>query len=88
MVHGRRGVDKSHFVLGLSCAIASGRPFLRYQMPAPAGVLFVNAELPTPDLQKRLRRYVKAGLHPEAPLRFLSTDLAKRALPSLATAEG
>jgi len=74
--------------LGLSCAIASGKPFLRYEIPAPAGVLFVNAELPAPDLQERLRLYAKAGLRPEAPLRFLSTDLAKRDLPSLATPEG
>jgi len=30
----RRGAEVSHFLLGLSCAIASGRPFLRYQVPA------------------------------------------------------
>jgi hypothetical protein len=49
---------------------------------------FVNAELPTPDLQERLRRYAKAGLRLEAPLRFLSTDLAQRDLPSLGSPEG
>ena len=67
MVRGRRGVGKSSFVLGLSCAIASGKPFLRYEVPDPAGVLFVNAELPAADLQERLRRYTKAGLRRRRP---------------------
>jgi putative DNA primase/helicase len=88
MVHAKRGVGKTHFVLGLACAIAAGKPFLRYRVPAPAGVLLVDGEMPTPDLQERLRLNVKAGAYPEAPLRILCADLAERSLPSLATPEG
>jgi len=87
MVHAKRGVGKTHFVLGLACAIAAGKPFLRYRVPAPAGVLLVDGEMPTPDLQERLRLNV-AGAPPEAPLRLLCADLAERSLPSLATREG
>jgi putative DNA primase/helicase len=88
MVHAKRGVGKTHFVLGLACAIAAGKPFLRYQVPTPAGVLLVDGEMPTPDLQDRLRLYVRAGCKLQAPLRLLCADLAERSLPSLATPEG
>jgi putative DNA primase/helicase len=88
MVHAKRGVGKTYFVLRLACAIASGKHFLRYRVPAPAGVLLVDGEMPTPDLQERLRLNVRAGFHPEVLLRFLCADLAERSLPSLATSEG
>jgi hypothetical protein len=88
MVHAKRGVGKTHFVLGLACAIAAGQPFLRYRVPAAAGVLLVDGEMPTPDLQARLRLNLDAGISPKAPLRLLCADLAERSLPSLATVEG
>ena len=88
MVHAKRGVGKPHFVLGLACAIAAGKPFLRYRVPAPAGILLVDGEMPTPDLQERLRQNVNAGAGPKAPLRLLCADLAEGNLPSLATPEG
>jgi putative DNA primase/helicase len=88
MVRGRRGAGKSFFALGLACAIASGTPFLRYSVPCPAGVLLVDGDLPTADLQERLWRYRKAGFSLKAPLRVLCTDLTERCLPSLATPEG
>jgi putative DNA primase/helicase len=88
MVHAKRGVGKTHFVLGLACAIAAGQPFLRYRVPTAAGVLLVDGEMPTPDLQTRLRLNLDAGVTPRASLRLLCADLAERSLPSLATAEG
>src|SRR5262249_51271348 len=88
MVHARRGVGKTHFVMGLACAIAAGKPFLRYQVPAPAGVFLVDGEMPLADLQERLRLNIRAGAYREAPFRFLCAALAEQSLPSLATAEG
>jgi putative DNA primase/helicase len=88
MVDARRGTGKTHFVLGLACAIAAGKPFLRYRVPAPAGILLVDGGMPAPDLQECLRLHVESGASPEAPLRLLCADLAEGNLPSLATPEG
>ncbi len=89
MIHAWRGVGKTHFVLTLTWALASGGAFLRFKVPQPAGVLLVDGEMPREDLQQRLVRLVRAS--PEtrrAPLRVLAADMFDTGLPSLSSAKG
>jgi putative DNA primase/helicase len=89
MVHAWRGVGKTHFVLHLAWAIASGAPFLRYTVPDPAGVLLVDCEMPQEDLQSRLSTCLSSyDESPEATLRLLCADALADGIPSLATLEG
>ena len=89
MVHAARGVGKTHFVLGLAFNLARGARFLRYNVPEPVGVLLVDGEMATQDLQDRI---VDLAEHeetlPSAPLRILCVDQLEMGLPSLVTPEG
>lgn len=89
MIHAWRGVGKTHFVLSLTWALVSAGSFLRFRVDEPAGVLFIDGEMPREDLQGRLARIVRAarGVR-RAPLRILAADMFDSGLPSLATAEG
>jgi hypothetical protein len=73
----------------LAWAVANGAPFLRYQVPQPAGVLLVDGEMPQEDLKSRLTACVNGcnGDLP-APFRLLSADARPDGIPSLATPKG
>lgn len=88
-VYAKRGVGKTHFALGLSYAVASGGPFLRWVAPKPRGVLYVDGEMAAEDLSARVRTLRKNNpLQPQAPLRYLCADLLPGGLPYLGTEEG
>lgn len=89
MLHAWRGVGKTHFVVHLAWSVASGAPFLRYQVPQPAGVLLVDGEMPQEDLQSRFSTCARSfGLELLAPLRLLSADARQDGIPSLSTPPG
>jgi hypothetical protein len=88
MVHGYRGVGKSHVVHGTAWAVAAGGGFLRWNTPAGAlRTLLIDGEMPAVVLQQRLARVVGAsGLEPPLPdyLRIAAADLRRDGLPDLA----
>lgn len=89
MLHAWRGVGKTHFVTYLAWAVASGAPFLRYEVPEPVGVLLVDGEMPREDLQSRFRACSRSyGIDPQVPLRLLCADALPDGIPSLSTSKG
>jgi putative DNA primase/helicase len=89
MLHAWRGVGKTHFVMHLAWSVASGTPFLRYEVPRPAGVLLVDGEMPREELQKRFKGCSRSyGTNPPAPLQLLSADALPDGIPSLSTTAG
>lgn len=86
MLHARRGVGKTWFVLGVAVAVACGVPFLGWTISRPWRVLLVDGEMPARALQDRLRQVMSMlGAQP-APgfLRIITPDLLGRASPDLA----
>jgi len=55
MMQAKRGVGKTRLAMAVSHAIACGNQFLSWNVPRKARVLYVDGELPTALLQKRLR---------------------------------
>ena len=54
MFHAWRGTGKTWLGLGIAAAVAAGGKFLAWQAPKPAGVLFVDGEMPVEAIQERL----------------------------------
>jgi putative DNA primase/helicase len=85
MIFAPRGIGKTHFSLGVAVAVASGGTFLNWQAPRPAGVLFLDGEMPGVVLQERLAAIVAStGRELAAPLRFVTPDLQAHGTPNLA----
>jgi len=60
MIYGPRGVGKTHISVGLAVAIASGSGFLKWRVPEPLGVMFVDGEMPGELLQERILQSLEA----------------------------
>jgi putative DNA primase/helicase len=55
MIFGRRGSFKTRFAMSVGYAIATSRELLGWKVHKAAGVLYIDGELPTALLQKRLQ---------------------------------
>jgi len=90
MIHGPRGLGKTHLSVGIAVAVASGDKFLRWSAPNPAGVLLVDGEMPASSLQERLAKAVQASeKEVTASLRIVTPDLNRDAgMPDLSTTAG
>ena len=89
MIHSKRGIGKTFAALNVAYAVASGGSFLRWEAPRPAGVLFLDGEMPANVIQERLAQIVlKSELEPKKPLLIMSPDLQGQAMPDLSTNEG
>jgi putative DNA primase/helicase len=71
MLSAFRGVGKTQVAIGIAHAVASGGQFLYWSAPMPRHVLYVDGEMPGPDLQERLRMFfpITSGM-----LRILAMD--------------
>ncbi len=91
MIHGPRGLGKTNLALGIAAAVAFMKRFLRFHAIEARRVLFVDGELPLPDLQARVAATI-TSLDGEPPdpdsLRFLTPDLHRHGLPDLSTPNG
>ncbi len=76
MVFGPRGVGKTMFQLGLGAALVTGQPFLRWPVPEPVGVLYIDGEMPIEEIRSRMTALLPAP--PMAPLYLLSGDILYR----------
>lgn len=91
MVFAPRGIGKTHLVIGMAIAVATGTRFLRWSAPAPRRVLLIDGEMPAVALQERLREAIKASPASELAMTnisILASDLRIDGLPDLATTEG
>ena len=90
MIHGWRGVGKTHVSLGVSYAVACGSDFLHWKADKPRRVLLVDGEMPAPALQERLAAIVVSSGVKQEPdfLSIITPDLQTGAMPDLATYDG
>ncbi len=76
MLYAPRGIGKSWLGLSMGLAVASGSSLLRWTVPRPRNVLFVDGEMQLADLQLRLAA-IKAGVGVAIPndrFRILAAD--------------
>jgi hypothetical protein len=90
MLYGPRGLGKTQLSVGIAVAVASGARFLKWSVPAPAGVLLIDGEMPAGAMQRRLADAIQASDgEPSAPLRIISPDLnGEVGMPDLSTVAG
>ncbi len=89
MIYAGRGIGKTHLSLGIAYAVACGGTFLNWQAPAPAGVLFLDGEMPAAVIQERLAYIAAANdQEPAAPLLIVNPDLQPAGTPDLSSAAG
>jgi putative DNA primase/helicase len=87
MIQAKRGVGKTRFAMAVCHAVATGEQFLPWKVERKAPTLFVDGELPTFLLQKRIRELGS----PTDNLRFVSRDIllsGNVTLPDLGQPEG
>ncbi len=91
-LHGWRGLGKSLLLTHLSVNAAYGRDFLRWLIPEPVGVLYVDGEMPQQELQQRFAAAMLCDGIPDSdppvPLILLAADRFPAGLPSLAVKAG
>ncbi|MFZ2587194.1 MAG: AAA family ATPase [Alphaproteobacteria bacterium] len=64
MLYAKAGIGKSNFALGLSVALARGEPFLGFTPARQARVVYVDGEMPSQELMRRLDAMTgKQGTH-------------------------
>jgi RecA-family ATPase len=54
MLYAPRGIGKTLLGLSMGLAVASGGPLLRWSVPNPRRVLYIDGEMPLACLQERL----------------------------------
>ena len=78
LIHGPRGIGKSHFSLAVAHAVATGGGLFDWVAPVPGRVVVVDGEMPVAVLRERCAALTP---RPEAGmLRLLSMDLQRGAL--------
>lgn len=91
MIHGFRGLGKTHCSIGIAVAVASAGEFLKWKAPGAAGVLFIDGEMPAALLQERFRNAVRmGGREVTCPVTILTPDMQAPGvpMPDLSTLEG
>lgn len=84
MVYAPRGVGKTHFALEVAVALATGGEFLGWKAPKAVKVLYIDGEMPSADLQTRLKQIQKrTGSIPGDNLRIMTPDEQSGAMPDL-----
>jgi hypothetical protein len=72
MIFGPPGIGKTYFTLSLAVSLSCGVPFMKWDVPSPTGVLYIDGEMPLALMKTRLKE-----LHPGetiAPLELLSHE--------------
>ena len=91
MIVASRGIGKTWMALNVGLAVATGGEFLSWQAREARRVLYIDGEMPMPDLQARFCKILADGgrdLPAPENFRMIASDLQERGIPSLATAEG
>jgi hypothetical protein len=89
MIHGWRGLGKTHIAMGVAASVASGKPFLTWECTTPRNVLYVDGELPIEILKERAQTAFECiGVPPQGNLRFITPELQTKRIPCLANPDG
>jgi len=91
LVHGPRGVGRSHVLVGCAAALAAGDRFLGWKAQRATDVLFISGAAPAALLGARLGAALRAMQGREGVgerLRLLAPDRQKAMMPALDTAIG
>jgi len=90
MVHGWRGIGKTHLSLGVFFAVGTGSSFLNWKADKPHKTLLIDGEMPGAALQERLAAIIASAEIEPMPgyLSILTPDLQSGAMPDLATYDG
>ncbi|RWD92685.1 MAG: AAA family ATPase [Mesorhizobium sp.] len=86
-IYAPRGVGKTFLSLGIAIAVATGTDFLRWTVPRPRRVLYVDGEMSFIDLQERAKWMVaRLDTPPQKDfLRLFAADLQRHGIPDLAS---
>lgn len=94
LLYSERGAGKTFMALSIACAAASGFDFLRFHVPKPCKVLYVDGEMDSREIQDRLAK-IERGFAKENKivnrdnLRLFLCGMQKDiAMPNLGTPEG
>lgn len=85
LIHGPRGIGKTHLALGIAHAVATGGSFLRWHAPEPRRVVLLDGEMPAAVLRDRCAALAALPTPTATPLaglaaknlRFLAMDLQR-----------
>jgi DNA-binding CsgD family transcriptional regulator len=89
MVHGPRGIGKTHCAMGVAVAVASGGRFLKWEASKPFGVLYLDGEMPAVVVQERFSNIIiSSEKEPIATLNIVTPDLQEFGMPDLSTLQG
>lgn len=91
MLYAKRGIGKTFIALGIAFAVSTGSTILKWSVPKPRKVLYVDGEMPASAMQERLS-LLAIGLDQELPdpsfFRLITPDLQPEGIPDLATVHG
>ena len=90
MIYAWRGVGKTHVMLGVAFAIATGGEFLGWKADRPRRVIYLDGEMPGASLQSRILAMIadsEVDFDPDY-FRILTPDLQDGVMPDLCTVEG
>lgn len=73
MVFGQRGLGKTYFGLSLAAAVVQGKPFMKWPINEPGGVLYIDGEMWLGDIRERLSKFVNSPQ--KKALQILSHEL-------------
>ena len=79
---------QNHFAIEIAYAVATGGKFLDWVAPEPAGVLYVDGELPLNLLQERIRLLYQVHKYLPNNFNLLARDEQQKGIPCLSTPEG
>ena len=90
MIHAVRGVGKTHFLLGITLALATGTEMLGWAPAAPHTVMYVDGEMPGDSLRNRFLSAVHGlgGKPILAMPKIITPDLQPNNIRRLSTPEG
>jgi putative DNA primase/helicase len=75
LVSAFRGVGKTWFSMGMAVSLAKGLPFLEYDVPHKAKVLYIDGEMPLYEIKQRIKM-LSGNILPENLLVLSSERLA------------
>jgi hypothetical protein len=91
MIHAWRGVGKTHVMLGMAVAQASGGKFLNWHAPKASRVIYVDGEMADINIQQWLRDTVEQEGMPalrQGMFNLIARDRQQCGIPTLMYSEG
>lgn len=78
MVYAWRGIGKTFFSLTVALAITRNVKIGSWEVVTPVGVMYIDAEMPSREMQERIKQLSSGLPDPVAPLYFVSAELLQQ----------